>query len=283
MKRLYLLSFVLIFSFFPSFAQQKADKSILWEISGKDLNEPSYLLGTFHMVCLADLKLDEKVLETIQKVQQVALEVNLTDPEEIASIQKLMFSDVTISSQLTVTELEEFRFLLQEEYNINLKSIDNLASFGLLGLLATKMVPCEVKGYDMEVLEKALSLNKTILGLEHFIDQIEIMTTLYPPKEILAQLKMEEDFEKNYQAMAKAFADEDITELYALATDATLMSKEAKKLLLDDRNEQWVIKMEKIMPTKTTLFAVGAGHLGGELGVIQLLKAKGYEVKAVLK
>lgn len=283
MKRLYVLIFILFFSFFTSFAQQEADKSILWEIKGKGLKESSYILGTFHMVCLADLKLEEKVVQAIQKVQQVALEVNLTDPQEIASIQKLLFSAIPLSSQLTATELEEFQFLLKKKYDIDLKSIDNLAPFGLLGLMAIKKVPCEVKGYDMEVLEKALSLEKTILGLEHFSDQIQLMTDLYPPREILAQLKKEEDFEENYQVLAMAFADEDIAALYALSTDSELMSKEEKKLLLDDRNKQWIIKMEKIMPDKATLFSVGAGHLGGELGVIQLLKERGYEVKAVLK
>jgi len=149
--------------------------------------------------------------------------------------------------------------------------------------MAAKGVPCEVKGYDMEVLEAALFHKKTILGLEHFSDQIQLMTDLYPPREILAQLRVDEDSEANYLILAKAFAEEDISALYALVTDAALMSKEAKKRLLDDRNKQWIDKMKSIMSSKTTLFAVGAGHLGGEFGVLQLLKEQGYEVNAVLK
>ena len=40
--------------------------------------------------------------------------------------------------------------------------------------------------------------------------------------------------------------------------------------------------MEKAMQAKPTFFAVGAGHLGGEKGVLNLLKKQGYTVKAVL-
>jgi len=36
-----------------------------------------------------------------------------------------------------------------------------------------------------------------------------------------------------------------------------------------------------MMKDKSTFFAVGAGHLGGPKGVINLLKSAGYKVKAV--
>jgi uncharacterized protein YbaP (TraB family) len=52
-------------------------------------------------------------------------------------------------------------------------------------------------------------------------------------------------------------------------------------VLLDNRNQNWIPKIEKVAKEKPTLFAVGAAHLPGENGVIALLRKKGYTVEAV--
>ena len=53
-------------------------------------------------------------------------------------------------------------------------------------------------------------------------------------------------------------------------------------LLLYTRNRNWVQQMEPIMQEKSTLFAVGAGHLGGEKGVLDLLRKKGYNLRPIV-
>ena len=47
-------------------------------------------------------------------------------------------------------------------------------------------------------------------------------------------------------------------------------------LLLVGRNKNWITVMQKMMTNQITFFAVGAGHLGGNNGVVNLLKAEGY-------
>ena len=51
--------------------------------------------------------------------------------------------------------------------------------------------------------------------------------------------------------------------------------------MITNRNRNWVAQMPAIMEDKPTLFVVGAGHLPGDEGVLELLKAQGYKVKAV--
>ncbi|MDM1045172.1 TraB/GumN family protein [Myroides sp. 1354] len=282
MKRLLLIIFFLIFFFSPVWAQENLEKSLLWEIKGKGLKTPSYLLGTFHMVCVEDLRLTDKVVNAIEVVDQIALEVNLTDPQEMSDLQQLMFATTSLSSQLNKEEQKELRELLKKQYNLDLATVDYLAPIGLLGLMAMKAIPCEVKGYDMEVMEEGLRKNRSIIGLEQFKDQIEITSAFYTAKEILAQLKVEDDFEANYKLMARAFQEEDLVSLYESATDPQFLSAEGKLKLLDERNIQWVAKMEVLMSKQPTLFAVGAGHLAGNQGVIQLLRNLGFTVTAVL-
>ena len=51
--------------------------------------------------------------------------------------------------------------------------------------------------------------------------------------------------------------------------------------MLDKRNSSWIPIIEKAARTKPTFFAFGAGHLGGPNGVINLLRQRGYTVRAL--
>ncbi|MEO5583583.1 MAG: TraB/GumN family protein, partial [Saprospiraceae bacterium] len=54
-----------------------------------------------------------------------------------------------------------------------------------------------------------------------------------------------------------------------------------ENLFLYDRNKKWIPLMSAMMKDKSTFFAVGAGHLGGPKGVINLLKLAGYKITPV--
>lgn len=69
--------------------------------------------------------------------------------------------------------------------------------------------------------------------------------------------------------------------MYEFGTDPKFVPTKFKKDLLDNRNIKWVAKMPEIMKEKSTVFAVGSAHLGGEYGVLKLLEKEGYQVKAV--
>ena len=58
-------------------------------------------------------------------------------------------------------------------------------------------------------------------------------------------------------------------------------NKAFAKRLLDDRNVTWVPKIERLMKTKPTFIADGAAHLGGEKGLVRLLRARGYYVRPI--
>ncbi|MBB1150802.1 TraB/GumN family protein [Myroides sp. NP-2] len=282
MRHLLFLTYFLVFNFGASSAQNTIDKSNLWEISGNGLKESSYLLGTFHLLCETDLQVSEKVLTAIEAVEQIALEVNLVDPNELLSLQDLLVSSTTLSSQLSESEQIEFRTLLQSKYGMDASDVDHMPPFLLMGMLATKNIPCAMAGYDMAILQLGLDKNKNILGLERFKDQIDLTNRIYSAKEVLAQLKEKENAAMDFESMVNAFNQEDIEALYRIVIDPKSLSSEGKRLLLDNRNRMWIEKMVHIMPTASTLFAVGAGHLAGEAGVIALLTEKGFTVQAIL-
>ncbi|AJH13924.1 TraB/GumN family protein [Myroides profundi] len=283
MKRILILILLFVFASFNCVAQDHSEsgKSLLWEVSGKDLNEPSYVLGTFHILCKDELIISDKVQKALDRTKQLALEVNFSDPVELAYMQKMFISEQSLSSQLSQKELAEFSAILKEEYNLELEQVNNFSTIALVGLMMSKLVTCEVKGYDLELFEKALQTNKVVIGLEHFIDQQKVMENIYSPKELVGQFKEVNAYKENYNEMKQAFLDEDVEVLYEFGTDPKFVPIEFKKDLLDNRNVKWVAKMPEIMKEKATVFAVGSAHLGGEYGVLKLLEKEGYKVKAV--
>ncbi|MDM1528320.1 TraB/GumN family protein [Myroides odoratimimus] len=283
MKRIFSCILLFVLVSFQCVAQDinVSEKSLLWEVSGKDLNEPSYVLGTFHILCKDELIISDKVQKALDSVEQLALEVNFSDPVELAYMQKMFVSKQSLSSQLTQEELAEFVAILREEYDLELEQVNSFSTIALVGLMMSKLVTCEVKGYDLELFEKALHANKSIIGLEHFIDQQKVMENIFSPKELINQFKEVNAYKETYNEMKQSFLDEDIEALYKFGTDPKFVPIEFKKDLLDNRNIKWVTKMPEIMKKKSTIFAVGSAHLGGDYGVLNLLEKDGYKVKAI--
>ncbi|WP_410880090.1 TraB/GumN family protein [Myroides sp. DW712] len=114
-------------------------------------------------MCEQDLHLADKVYTAIDAVNQIALEVDLTDIEELVIVQQFMTSKTSLSSQLTKEEQADFQRLLKKKYQIDLESVDQLHPIILIGMLAAKDVACPVKGYDMEILQIGLSKKKNLL------------------------------------------------------------------------------------------------------------------------
>lgn len=281
MKRLFLSCVFTFSAILFSFAQSNP-KTILWEISGNGLKQSSYVLGTFHILCEEDLIIKEKVQRAIQTTEQLTLEVNLTDPNEFKDIQTLMISEKPLSAQLSLEEISELKVVLKKDYGKELSEVDNMSMFGLMSLMIGKTITCSAKGFDTEILQLAIKNGNKIVGLEHLNDQVKLLDKMYTTKEIVEQLKQVDSYVDNYNEMKQAFINEDIDALYIYATDSEFMNAEAKEALLDNRNANWLKQMSTMMLNKPTLFAVGSAHLGGENGVLNLLKLKGYVIKPIL-
>src|SRR5688500_11553011 len=67
---------------------KQGDNTLLWEISGMGITEPSYLYGTMHIVCEEDAKMSEGLKNAIAKSKQVFFEIDMDDMEEMMGMIK---------------------------------------------------------------------------------------------------------------------------------------------------------------------------------------------------
>ena len=101
MKNLIQLGFAALLSLnsITANAQSKnisKDNSLLWEVSGNGLSKPSYITGTFHILCSKDFEIKPKVLKALEKSENFVMEINYTDPAEMMSLQKMFKADKKI-------------------------------------------------------------------------------------------------------------------------------------------------------------------------------------------
>jgi len=123
---------------------------------------------------------------------------------------------------------------------------------------------------------------REIIDLESAALQMGIFDEIPTDLQIQEILRMlDQEGVEEFQAMKKAYLAEDLLALDEVMTSNAMM-KEWEHLILSDRNKQWVKDLAPVMPEKSLFIAVGAGHLPGEEGVIELLRKEGFRVTPVL-
>ena len=81
--------------------------------------------------------------------------------------------------------------------------------------------------------------------------------------------------------MNEAYLAGDLQAIEALNNEDDDMSADEKKIMIDNRNANWINQLNALMPTKSCFIAVGCMHLVGETGLIGQLKKSGFTVEAV--
>jgi uncharacterized protein YbaP (TraB family) len=85
---------------------------------------------------------------------------------------------------------------------------------------------------------------------------------------------------EEYRKLVTKYFDEDIKGLYELMSSEGMMN-DFKEIMLDNRNIAWVLALQEEMKAQKLFIAVGAGHLGGEKGVVSLLREAGYQLTPI--
>lgn len=266
-------------------AQQATnDNSMLWKIEGNGIDKPSYLFGTIHALCASDFEIKEKVTKAFNSTSNLVLEVNTTDPKEMEAMQKMMVSDVTLSSRLNETEQKEANDILTSQMGFTLERAGKLSPSGLMSIAiagAMKCPPTEIKFFEGELTTMAKAQNKPVTGLETIGSQSKVMEKSYSLPEILHQIKIKSEYAQIMADMARYHKEENLPALSKTIKDERFMNATAEKYMLTERNTEWVKKIPAIIKKESTFFAVGAAHLYGKNGVIELLKQLGYKVTPV--
>ncbi|WP_264525661.1 TraB/GumN family protein [Flavobacterium sp. N502536] len=286
MKNLFTSAIAAVALFFNGTAQAqlkspKLENSLLWEVSGNGLSKPSYLYGTIHTICAKDYFMSEKTKKAFEASNELVLEIDFADPKEMADMQQLAMGKEPLSKKLSSEQLSKLDVILQKATGMNVKQVDAFSLATVMSLISVKTFGCDdIRLYEMEFIEKAKKRNIEIGGLETVKSQMKILENAYTDDELLQML---EGLSASLTAESVAlYKNENISGLYDVTTDEKMSSEKTNKVILDERNINWVKNMPGLMKKESVFFAVGSAHLGGDYGVINLLRKAGYKVKPIL-
>lgn len=286
MKKLHLLSCFLFLLSFSSIAQTKEKSSLLWEISGNGLQQPSYLFGTVHMICKEDFFFPELLKEKFINAGEVFLEVDMDDPSMMMKMMNLiqMPKGQTIKQLFGDTAFKKFDSSYKKITGSSAVMFNTFKPFMLISMLSEKTLSCTSReSYEETFIKLAAANKKDIKGLETVEYQMGVFDSV-PGSVMVSYLNdMVNNFQNqttSFQKLVNIYKAQDIDSLFSMAyKDVKELDPETE--LLSKRNSNWIPVMKTNMQKTSCFFAVGAAHLGGDIGVISLLRKQGYTVKPV--
>lgn len=262
------------------------DKSLLWRISGKQLTKPSYLFGTIHMICRNDFIWTEKMKESLDKSQKVCFEMNLNDPNVISEATTALIETLgkKLMGNVNSDMLKMMEAMLNDSLGKDKSSGGPTDPMALQSMMGAAGLNCDNPvSYEDSIMKMALVDKKEIMGLEKPAEQVAVLETV-PLDSLMAMLmdggKGLDSSDHENEEMTKAYKTQDLPALYELIASAKGPSIDMG-VFLDDRNKKWIPRMTEKMKISSVFFAVGAGHLAGQNGVINLLRKAGYTVEPV--
>lgn len=266
-------------------AQQKSqsNKSLLWRISGKDMKKSSYLFGTIHLICPSDYVWTPKMKESLKKSQQVCFEMDMDDPAVMMKVATGLMdnSGKTLEDYFTPEQYKIVEAYVRDSMGMNISLFHNMKPAALQSMFTSKSAACENPiSYEEKIMDQAKKDKKEIIGLEQPEEQIELFDNLPADsvvKDIMESISGKNNDDDEYKKLVNAYKKQDLPALYKLLNSSGESSIDLAGFL-DDRNKRWIERMEDKMDQKSIFFAVGAGHLWGENGVINLLRKEGYTV-----
>jgi uncharacterized protein len=271
------------------------EKSVFWKISGNGLKKSSYLYGTIHLIPKDDFKIPAAVENALEDSKRVAFEIDMKEMTNFRTQMSLMTKSFMAGGK-TLKDL-----LTPEDYGL-VKS--KMEEKGLPGGMFERMKPMflstlltneeegsktpsssSMTSVEMELYRLSRRQKLESTGLETAAYQMSIFDSI--PYEAQAKMLVDGlrntdqtvEGESELDMMLKLYRDQDISAMQSMISDVQYGMSNYEEILLNKRNRNWIPVMNRLMREKPTIFAVGAGHLGGASGVVALLRKEGYRVE----
>ena len=300
MKRLFLTLSLAIIAIMGINAQ------LLYRISGNGLEKPSYIVGTYHLAPASFADSIPGAQAALDAVEQVCGEVDMAEMQSMEGLQKVMAAMMLPDGQsltdiLSEEELGKLNAFMMETLGADLS---NPMVAGQLGKMTPVAISTQLQmlqymkmtpGFNPNAMidsyfqNEAKAAGKSVIGFETVDFQISVLytgsTIERQKQQLICMLDNQEYNLMLMKNLTDAYFSQNIDKIHEVTEEklgnACDSTPEEDEALIYGRNADWVVKIPAIVSEKSTMFVVGAAHLPGERGVLELLKKAGYSVEAV--
>ena len=276
---------------------------LLWRIDAPDAPAPSYLFGTIHLIDAEDFLLSDSLMAALNRVDQVYFEIDPGAMQDPMALMPLMQSAMipggkTLRDLVTAEEYARVdahfaemglpMMFLERIKPMFLSILANTDPADVQGMMGggglSTDEDAKIKSYELELNTIADQLEKPVDGLETMAYQLSLFDSIPLPaqaKMLLDAIDHPDTEEDALSALTKVYVSGDVEAMYEMSMSEDGGVAEFESMLLTNRNRNWVAPIKASVAARPSLFAVGAGHLGGPEGVIKLLEAEGYTLTPV--
>jgi len=280
------LAFLLSLTFGLVRAQAPTEASLLWKIEGKNLTQPSYLYGTIHLMCPSDFVLSDTLKGCLKRTEQLTLEIDMDDPGMMMAMMKSMAMQEgkQLKDLLDARDYDRLNVYFKDSVGMSIAPFERAKPFMLMSVLLSRVLACQPQSYEMSLMGLAKKQKVEVIGLETVEEQMAVFDSIPyadQAKMLVTLMDSLPQARQEFGKLVQVYKNQDLAALYNLTLESDFEMENQQEVLLTDRNKRWIPVIERQMADKPTFVAVGAAHLGGEQGVIALLRKEGYSVMPV--
>jgi uncharacterized protein len=265
------------------------EKSFLWRVNS-DQNR-LYILGSIHLLKKETYPLKKSIEDAFEQTKKLVLEIDLGSANQ-QKIQQLMLqksisTDGTMLHQSVSNETYQAVAKRAKELGIDIRVLSPFKPW----VIAMTMAAIKLQqlgfdpslGVDRHLAERAKQTDKPTAGLETAEFQLDLFDRFSAKEqELLLRQSMDEmdHVERNVTAIVQAWKSGDVGAVERHLLVGMRDYPEIHRKVIDDRNQRWLPQIENLLSRgENALIVVGAAHLVGKNGIIELLKDRGYRVE----
>lgn len=259
---------------------------VLYEISGKGLKKKSYLLGTYHLLPADDLANVKSVFKCFRKSEVVVGEIVLNEQEVARKMAEVMMAKEPFTKYLTEQDSLMVDSVLKADIGVGVAQLSVIRP-AYVFMMWEQLALMQGKDKGKEFMDSffqtaAIMSGIPVKGLETIDQQLQFIAT----DDEKDAIDLVEHFRAGKAAiieetklLQEAYLAQDLEKIQQLALHE--FDSEGLERMVNARNRNWVEQLPEMMKENSCFVSVGAMHLVGDQGVVNLLKKKGYKVKPV--
>jgi len=257
--------------------------SLLWEISGNGLKTPSYLYGTIHIQRKEVFAYDSIVQKIFDTCSAYAMEISMDEVNPIKAA-KMMMLEKPLDQLISPEKYARIDSFFRAETGIGIGLRKTTKPFFLMAQLMQKDIGSDMEmALDLYFFNMAKDQKKKTIGIEKFEEQMAAVDQLTVDEQVDLILKGLGDTTSSmakFDDLIKVYLEGDLDKMIELSTD-TMYPPKFNQAFLIDRNVHMAERIGKHCKDQMTFCAIGAAHLGGPQGVIELMKKDGFTLKPI--
>ena len=247
-----------------------------------------YLLGSVHLLSPDVAKLPAVVDSAFAHAKLIAFETSL-DTIQLRAAEMVPLAryagGATLRSSLKPATIAHLDTVLKA-YGLTIDQVNAFKPW-FVSVLTTQLTMQRMKfegqyGVDMQLNARAHTVKMPIVGLETVDFQMGLFDSISPSDQetMVLQTTMPDSTAREMTGITQAWVSGDVAGLDKLLNNTMSASPGMFATLVTNRNRSWIPKIDAMLAGKSdALVVVGAAHLVGKQGVVEMLRAQGYKIE----